>query len=79
MSEHMRIGKQYTDVQQLLLYATGLQDHEFVVAYETPDLARFSQLVAELRGTEARRFTKNDTPVRVGVLLSDVEQRTFWS
>ena len=79
MNEHMRIGKQYTDVQQQLLYSTGLQDHEFVVVYETPDLARFSQLVAELRRTEARRYTKSDAPVRVGVHLPDEEQQAFWS
>jgi chlorite dismutase len=79
MNEHMRIGKQHPDVRQLLLYATGLQDHEFVVVYETPDLARFSQLVAELRHTEARRFTARDAPVRVGVHIPAGEPGAFGS
>ena len=66
MSEHIRIGHAYAQVHQLLLYATGLQDHEFVVVYETPDLADFSALVTDLRATEARAYTRLDSPVRVG-------------
>lgn len=69
MAEHIRVGRAHTGVDQLLLYATGLQDHEFVVVYETDDLAAFSDLVAGLRRTEARRFTLRDTPVHVGVLV----------
>ncbi|MGE5073233.1 MAG: chlorite dismutase family protein, partial [Anaerolineae bacterium] len=38
MNEHIRIRKQYEDIRQLLLYSFGLQDHEFVVVYETDDL-----------------------------------------
>jgi chlorite dismutase len=38
MNEHIRIGKQYEDIKQLLLYSFGLQDQEFVVVYETEDL-----------------------------------------
>lgn len=63
MNEHIRIGHQYPDIQQLLLYSTGLQDQEFIVTYETEDLIQFSTLVAELRSSEARRFTALDTPV----------------
>jgi len=68
MVEHIRIGHEHDQVRQLLLYSAGLQDHEFVVVYETPDLADFSDLVAELRTTEGRAYTALDTPVRVGVL-----------
>ncbi len=63
MGDHIRVGRQFADVRQLLLYSFGLQDQEFVVVYETGDLARFSDLVYELRGTEARRFTALDTPI----------------
>lgn len=66
MGEHIRVGREFREVRQLLLYSFGLQDQEFVVVYETTDLARFSELVRELRGTEARRFTARDTPVVVG-------------
>ncbi|MFQ5408628.1 MAG: chlorite dismutase family protein [Anaerolineales bacterium] len=67
MNEHIRIGKQYAEIKQLLLYSTGLQSQEFVVVYETNDLALFSSLVTELRSTEARRFTERDTPLFTAV------------
>ncbi len=63
MGEHIRVGREFADVRQLLLYSFGLQDQEFVVVYETGDLARFSDLVYELRATEARRFTALDAPI----------------
>lgn len=67
MNEHIRIGHQYPEVSQLLLYSFGLQDQEFVVCYETEDLAQFSELVMELRSSDARRFTERDTPVITAV------------
>jgi chlorite dismutase len=67
MNEHMRVGHEYADIRQVLLYATGLDDQEFVVAYECEDLPRFSQLVVALRDTEARRYTLRDTPIITGV------------
>jgi chlorite dismutase len=38
-----------------------------VVVYETDDLALFSQLVNDLRMTEGRRYTLNDTPVHTAM------------
>lgn len=67
MNEHIRIGHQYEEITQLLLYSTGLQDQEFVVVYEVDDLARFSDLVTELRSSEARRYTERDTPIITAV------------
>lgn len=66
MNDHMRIGKKYTDISQLLLYSFGLQDQEFVPVYAVDSLERFSELVAELRGSEGRAYTARDWPVRVG-------------
>lgn len=73
MNEHIRIGKQYREITQLLLYSFGLQDQEFVVVYETDDMSLFSKLVYDLRDTEARRYTKADTPLHTGVLVSESE------
>lgn len=67
MNEHIRIGKQYEDITQLLLYSFGVQDQEFVVVYETDDLPHFSDLVNELRSTEGRRYTLRDTPLHTAV------------
>ena len=67
MNEHIRVGRQYPTILQLLLYSFGLQDQEFVVVYETDDLVQFSDLVFELRSTEARRYTERDTPIITAV------------
>lgn len=66
MTEHARLGHRFDDIDQLLLYCTGLADWEFVVGYETDDLPHFSELVTVLRSTAARPYTLRDTPTFVG-------------
>ncbi len=78
MNEHIRIGKQYEDISQLLLYSFGLQNQEFVVVYQTDDLARFSDLVNELRDTEARRHTLRDTPLHTAIYRPAEETLHLW-
>lgn len=68
MSEHIRVGRSHPGVEQQLLYCMGLQDHEFVVVYETDDLVSFTTLVSDLRSTEGRAYTLLDAPVFVGIL-----------
>ena len=67
MNEHMRVGRDYPQVRQLLAYSFGLDEGDFLVAYETDDLAAFGELVRALRATESRRSTVNDTPILLGV------------
>ena len=67
MNGHMKIGHRYPQVRQLLAYSFGLDDQDFIVAYETDDLPAFSDLVRELRGSESRRATVRDTPIIVGI------------
>jgi chlorite dismutase len=69
MNEHIKLGKQYFDIKQLLIYSFGLQDHEFVVSYEMEDLPRFSELVKQLRSTDGRLFTLIDTPLITGFYM----------
>jgi chlorite dismutase len=78
MNEHIRIGHQYPEIKQLLLYSFGLQDQEFIVVYETDDLVKFSDLVTELRGAEGRRYTQRDTPVFTGVYHPAEETLALW-
>jgi chlorite dismutase len=70
MNEHMRVGRGYPTVRQLLAYSFGIDDGDFLVAYDTDDLAAFGELVRELRGTEGRRSTINDKPLLLGVRRS---------
>lgn len=78
MAGHIKVGKQYPEITQLLLYSFGLQDQEFVVVYETEDLLRFLHLVEELRGTEARRYTLRDAPLHAAVHQSSPEAWSAW-
>jgi chlorite dismutase len=79
MNEHIRIGKQYPQIEQLLLYSSGLQDQEFIVVYETEDLSLFSELVQELRGSEARRYTLRDTPLYTVMHHPEEEILSLWA
>ena len=67
MNEHIKIGHSYPMVRQLLAYSFGVDDQEFIVAYETDDLRAFQDLVHALRATEGRRYTLRDTPLLVGI------------
>src|SRR3990170_5757096 len=62
MRGHMKVGHAFPQVRQLLAYSFGLDDQEFIVAYETDDLVAFQDLVRRLRETESRRSTVRDTP-----------------
>jgi chlorite dismutase len=63
MRDHIQVGIKHTSIRQCLLYAYGVDNHEFIVSYETPTLQAFQDLVMELRGTEGRRYTASDTPI----------------
>jgi chlorite dismutase len=67
MNEHMKAGHGFPEVRQLLANSFGLDDMDFLVAYETDDLLRFSELVRALRATESRRSTVRDTPILTGI------------
>ena len=77
MNEHIKVGHRYPAIRQALAYSFGLDDQDFIVAYETDDLAAFGDLVRELRGTESRRATVSDAPLLVGVHRPVVEILRF--
>ncbi|HEY5196439.1 MAG TPA: chlorite dismutase family protein [Solirubrobacteraceae bacterium] len=62
MQEHIRIGREYPQIDLNTSYSFGLDDQEFVVAFETDKPADFLDLVQRLRGTESSLFTRRDTP-----------------
>lgn len=63
MDEHIRIGLKYKSVSLNTTYSFGLDDQEFVVAFETDNISDFLDLVQELRETEASSYTLRDTPM----------------
>jgi chlorite dismutase len=63
MDEHIRIGSKYRSVKLHTTYSFGLDDQEFVVAFETDNPSDFLDLVQELRETKASSYTLRDTPM----------------
>lgn len=78
MNEHIRLGKGYSQISQLLLYSFGVQNQEFVVVYETDDLPLFSDLVRDLRETDGRLYTERDTPLHSAIYSPDDEFFELW-
>lgn len=62
MDEHIRIGHEFPSVKINTTYSFGLDDQEFVVAFETDSAADFLDCVQVLRDTEASSYTLRDVP-----------------
>jgi chlorite dismutase len=62
MSEHIAMGHNYPGVKINTTYSFGLDDQEFVVAFESDSVADFLDLVHEMRGREASTNTVRDVP-----------------
>lgn len=67
MDEHIEIGNKYQSVRLNTTYSFGLDDQEFVVAFETEFPGDFLDLVQELRESEGSRYTERDTPIFTAV------------
>ncbi|MBI2956336.1 MAG: chlorite dismutase family protein, partial [Acidobacteria bacterium] len=63
MKEHIQIGHKYPRVKLNTTYSFGLDDQEFVLAFESDYPEDFLGLVMELRESEASRYTLRDTPI----------------
>ena len=63
MGEHFRIGHRYPNIRIHTGYSFGLDDMEFILAFEARSPAEFLDLVHDLRRTEASRYTASETPI----------------
>jgi len=63
MNEHIAIGHKYPRVKINTTYSFGLDDQDFVVAFEADKPEEFLDLVQELRETESSKYTVRDTPM----------------
>lgn len=73
MDEHIRIGLLYPRVKLNTTYSFGIDDQEFVVAFETNFPEDFLDLVQQLRETEISLYTLKDFPIFSCVRLSPEE------
>jgi chlorite dismutase len=70
MQDHISVGKQFPTIDLNTSYSFGLDDQEFVVAFESDNPADFLDLVQKLRGTESSMYTLRDTPTFTCVTAS---------
>jgi chlorite dismutase len=66
MDEHMRIGAEFASIHNHTTYSFGIDDQEFMTAFECDEPADFMHLMLTLRESEASRYTERDTPIFVG-------------
>jgi chlorite dismutase len=63
MDVHIKVGNKYPSVKLNTTYSFGLDDQDFVVAFETDEPKDFLDLVMELRETQSSKYTQRDTPI----------------
>ncbi|MDX1933941.1 MAG: chlorite dismutase family protein [Capsulimonadales bacterium] len=63
MREHIQVGHEYPSIKLNTIYSFGLDDQEWVVAFESNRPSDFLDLVMHLRETESSRYTVRDTPI----------------
>lgn len=68
MDEHIRIGAGFESIHNHTTYSFGIDDQEFMTAFECDEPADFMHLMLTLRDSEASRYTERDTPIFVGAL-----------
>jgi chlorite dismutase len=66
MQEHASVGSRFVTVTNHTTYSFGIDDQEFMTAFECESPADFLELMMTLRETEASRYTERDTPIFVG-------------
>jgi chlorite dismutase len=70
MKSHIEVGRRYPEITINTSYSFGLDDQEFVVAFEADEPGMFLDLVQELRPTESSEYTQLETPIFTCLALS---------
>jgi chlorite dismutase len=67
MEEHIMVGRKFPQVRLNTTSSFGLDDQDFMLAFETPDLMAFQELIIQLRETKVSKYVVRDTPMIVCV------------
>jgi chlorite dismutase len=67
MDEHIKVGKKFPQVRLNTTSSFGLDDQDFMLAFETEDLIAFQELIMQLRETKVSKYVVRDTPMIVCV------------
>jgi chlorite dismutase len=63
MDEHINISQKYPDIVLNTTYSFGIDDQDFMLAFETDELRDFQDLIMNLRETQVSKYVKIDTPM----------------
>jgi chlorite dismutase len=63
MRDHIQVARKFTGIETNTAYSFGLDDQEFVVAFDADDPSEFLDLVQALRATESSAYTESETPI----------------
>jgi len=67
MEEHINVSQKYPGIILNTTYSFGIDDQDFMLAFETDDLRDFQNLIMDLRETKVSAYVKVDTPMIVCV------------
>ena len=67
MDEHITVAEKYPQVVLNTTYSFGIDDQDFMLAFESDDLHAFQDLIMDLRATKVSAYVKVDTPMIVCV------------
>ena len=67
MDEHIDVSQKYPDIILNTTYSFGIDDQDFMLAFETEELRDFQNLIMDLRETKVSAYVKVDTPMIVCV------------
>ena len=67
MEEHILVGRKFPQIRLNTTYSFGLDDQDFMLAFETMDLMAFQKLIIQLRETQVSKYVIRDTPMIVCV------------
>lgn len=63
MDEHIDASQKYPDIVLNTTYSFGIDDQDFMLAFETDELRDFQDLIMDLRETKVSEYVKADTPM----------------
>jgi len=73
MDVHIAIGHEFPTVRINTAYSFGLDDQEFVVAFESDSPSDFLDLVMKLRETKSSEYTLRDTPIFTCIAMTPAD------
>ncbi|HEY6883590.1 MAG TPA: chlorite dismutase family protein [Nitrososphaeraceae archaeon] len=65
MDEHIAVGRKFSQIRLNTSYSFGIDDQDFMLAFETNDLMIFQDLIIQLRETQVSKYIVRDTPMIV--------------